>query len=113
MMTNNDPPTNRITLDLTDKRLWVLLAAVFGVQFGAGQLGNLGVAATAEKAVEKQESIEDKLEKIRSKQDEFIGEVRYRLARIEDSAKENRAETQEQIRDLKEAVEVKHERERR
>ena len=110
-MTDSERPT--ITLNLTHKHLWAIVIALGGVQFGAGQLSSIGATATAEKAVEKQESIEDKLEKIRSKQDEFIGEVRYRLARIEDSAGKTRDETQEQIRDLKEAVEVKRERERR
>lgn len=109
---STDPP-NKLTLDLADKRLWGIVLALAGVQFGAGQLGNLGVAATAEKAVEKQESIDEKLDKIRSAQDQFIGEVRYRLARIEESAGKTRDETQEQIRDLKEAVEVKREREPR
>ena len=108
-----DESQNKLTLDLTDKRLWAIVLALAGVQFGAGQLGSAGVAATAEKAVEKQGSIEDKLTQIRSAQDQFIGEVRYRLARIEESAAKTRDETQEQIRDLKEAVEVKREREPR
>ena len=77
-----DESQNKLTLDLTDKRLWAIVLALAGVQFGAGQLGSAGVAATAEKAVE-------------------------------ESAAKTRDETQEQIRDLKEAVEVKREREPR
>ena len=111
-MTDSERPST-ITVQLTQKHLWLVLLAFTGVQVGAGQLGNLGVASNAAKAVEKQESIDEKLDKIRSAQDQFMGEVRYRLARIEETADKNRTQTQEEIRDLKIAVEVKRERDRR
>lgn len=96
----NEPKESVITINLADKRLWALFAILAGVQFGAGKLSVAGVenqqqrvSDTAARAVEKQVSIDEKLETISAAQHEFQGEMRYRL----DQAEKNMRALQESL----------------
>jgi hypothetical protein len=87
---SEDTKESTIVLRLSDPKTWALVAALLGAQGLVGKLSVAGVehqqekvSATAVKAVEAQVSIDDKLEKLSSKQDQAWGEVRWRLEQVE------------------------------
>lgn len=103
----DERPTNSITLRFGDPKVWAIIAALAGGQFVAGKLSLSGVENKQERAVDKQQSIDDKLEAIKASQHEFFGEIRYRMDAIEKASLSNRAEVQGQLRDLQQAVETR------
>lgn len=83
--------SSSVTLNLSDPKLWALVAALAGGQFAASKLSistveNAQTQATvsAVKVEEKQDSIDDRLKDITS----MVGEMRYRLEKVEDGVKE-------------------------
>jgi hypothetical protein len=86
----DEQKTASVTISLSDPRLWALVAAIAGGQFAASKLSlnnvetqQQQVSKTAERAVEKQSSIDDKLGELKAAQDQFQGEMRYRLEQSE------------------------------
>lgn len=99
---SDEPKESVIVLRLSDPKTWALFAAIVGAQGVVGKLSVAGVETqqeqvkqTATKAVEKQESIDDKLGELRKSQDQsqgemrqFVGEMRYRLEQVERQVRE-------------------------
>jgi hypothetical protein len=102
-----DGGNNRITIDLGDLRVWLMiLASLFGVPLSAVKVALWNVESqqqhvaesaskaaenstkAAEKAAENSESIDGKLGQIRDVQNQFIGEMRYRLDQVERRVRE-------------------------
>lgn len=75
-----------ITLNISDPKTWLLIGALVGIPTAANKLSlstveneQVRVSQTAEKAVVKQESIDDKLGEIKS----ALGVMGYRLEQAE------------------------------
>lgn len=107
MSDSERPASNSITLRFGDPKVWAFIAAMVGGQFVAGKLSISGVENRQERAVDKQQSIDDKLETIKASQHEFQGEMRYRMDAIEKASIANRSEVQGQLRDLQQAIETR------
>lgn len=87
---SDDSKESIIVLRLSDPKTWLLVAGLLGVQGVVGKLSVAGVeneqqkvSETAVKAVEAQVSIDDKLRELTSKQDQLLGEMRWRLEQVE------------------------------
>lgn len=86
---------NSITLSFGDPKVWAVIFTLIGGQFAANKLSLNGVenqqqkvSETANRAVEKQESIDDRLRDLKGTQDQMLGEMRYRLDAVEKRMRE-------------------------